>query len=129
MNTLTLTTEWPQSLTILDIADMIRRDGTGLYSNVGVTGASYQASLCGLTAAYARGGNVMMIKGHNLHVMVDMRETPVDESDGVEYNSKTRMDVNAEYLQGDVATLDAWHRHLCAYRRSMRPTGTNIAAA
>lgn len=127
-------TEWPpknlaQGLTILDIADMIRRDGTGLYSDAGLDGASYRASLCGLTAAYGRGGNVMMIKGHNLHVVVDLRETPVDDGDGVEYNSKTRMDVMASYLQGDIATLDSWHRHLSAYRRSMRPSGAATAAA
>lgn len=97
------------------------REGTGVYGDGGIEGCVYQASLCGLTAAYARGGNILMLKGHDLHVKIGLRERPVVESEGVVYNSASRLEVSADYIQGDAGVLDAWHRHLCAYRRSMRP--------
>lgn len=128
MSILTPTTEWPQSLTILDLADMIRREGTGLYTDGGIPGCVYQASLCGLTASYARGGSIVMLKGLNLHLVIDLQEKPVEENADVVFNSDSRVDVITTYVEGDAATLDAWHRHLCAYRRSMRPTGTTVAA-
>jgi|GEM_PF-3245717 len=129
MTALTPSTEWPQSLTILDIADIIRREGNGLYSDGGLEGCVYQASLCGLTAAYARGGNVIMLASHDLRVAIRVSEKPVDESDGVVFNSDSRMDVTADYIKGSPAVLDAWHRHLCAYRRSMRPALDKATAA
>lgn len=113
---------------ILDIADMIRRDGNRLYGISEIGGASYQASLCGLTAAFARNGDIMMLKSPDLHVTVDLEILPIDENDEIEHYKNERTDVHAVYLAGDIGVLRNWHSHLCAYRRSMRTAGAFAAA-
>jgi hypothetical protein len=114
---------------ITDLADMIRRDGNRLYGASPLCPqAAYQSSLCGLTAAYSRSGDVLMLKGADLHVNVALAVTPVDDSDGIERYRSEKTDVSATYLQGDIQSLRHWHNHLCAYRRSMRPSSSSAVA-
>ncbi len=110
---------------VLDIADMIRRDGHRLYGGAGI--CAYQASLCGLQASFARDGQVLALKSADLHVDIALALTPVDDSDGIERYKAERVDVTTSYMLGDAAVLDAWHRHLSAYRRSMRAVHTAAA--
>ncbi len=110
---------------VLDIADMIRRDGSRLYGGTGA--CAFMGALCGLTAGFARNGDVMVIKGPDLHVDIVLSLQPVDDSDGVERYRSERTQVETVYQAGDVHVLRAWHKHLCAYRRSMR--AGHIAAA
>lgn len=111
---------------ILDIADMIRRDGNRLYGGFG--DCAFMASLCGLSAGFARNGEIMMIKGADLHVDVALSIQPVDDSDGVERYRSERTHVETAYQAGDVSILRAWHKHLSAYRRSMRPGHSSAVA-
>jgi hypothetical protein len=115
-----------ESNAILDIADMLRRDGHRLYNSGGMEGCMYQASLCGVTASFGRGGAIMQIVAHDLQVGVTLTEAPVDD-DGIDHNSATRLDVSASYAKGDADVLNVWHKHLCVYRRSMR-AGHSAAA-
>lgn len=105
---------------IMDIAEMLRRDGNRQYGVPGAAECAYQASLCGVTALYNRSGDIMTLKTHDLSVSVRLQAMPADESDGIARNSETITDVQTLYHKGDTMTLAAWHRHLCAYRRSMR---------
>lgn len=113
---------------ILDIADMIRRDGHRLYGATdGIPECAYQASLCGVTASFTRNGDVLALVAHDLRVRVTLTILPVDEADGIARNSDVMTQVETAYQKGCATVLEAWHRHLCAYRRSMR-TSHSVAA-
>ncbi len=109
---------------VLDIADMIRRDGSRLYGGAGE--CAFMGSLCGLSAGFSRDGDIMIIKGADLHVEIILSVQPVDDSDGVERYRSERTEVKTKYHVGDVTVLRAWHKDLCAYRRSMRPNHSSV---
>lgn len=109
-----------ESHAIPDIAEMIRRDGQRVYSTVCPEGCAWQASLCGLTAGFALGGTLKILQAHDLHIVIRSIDTANDGAEDTEAMLVTR------YIKGNAATLTVWHRHLAAYRRSMR---TGLASA
>ena len=111
---------------VLDIADMIRRDGNRIYGGAG--DCAFMGSLCGLTAGFARNGDVMVIKSADLHVDITLSVQPIDDSDGIDRYKNEHTHVSTCYQAGDVTALRTWHKHLSAYRRSMRGTHTTAAA-
>lgn len=115
-----------ESAAVLDIADMLRRDGHRLYDAGGLENCMYQSALCGLTASFGSGGVLLQLKGHDLQAVVTLAESAI-EDDEVDHYRDTKTDVTIKYIKGDAVILDAWHRHLSAYRRSMR--GLHAAAA
>lgn len=115
-----------ESAAVVDIADMLRRDGHRLYNACGIENCMYQSSLCGLTASFGSGGVLLQLKGHDLHAIITLSESAVEDEE-VDHYSDTKTDVMVRYLKGDAVILDAWHRHLSAYRRSIR--GLHAVAA
>lgn len=111
---------------VLELADMLRRDGHRMYGTC-AAGCAYQASLCGLTAVYDRAGEIMGMRAADLVMEIALGCAPTDENDGVVRLKSEKRTVKATYRLGDAATLDAWHRHLCAYSRSMRTAHTAAA--
>ena len=121
--------EWSEAHAVLDMADLIRREGHRVYSTSGMSEGIYQSMLCGLTVSYQRGGVVQSIKSHDIEVLVQLREAAIEQDDGIERNSPVKMMVSLQYIKGTAATLAAWHKHLCAYRQSMRPTSRETVFA
>lgn len=105
---------------VLDMADLVRREGQRLYSSTGLEAGMYQSMLCGLTISFQRGGIIKRIKAHDIDVEVTLVEAAIEQDDGIERNSPVKMLVTLNYCKGNAQTLAAWHRDLCAYRQSMR---------
>lgn len=107
---------------------MIRREGHRIYSVSGTEEGIYEATLCGMTACYARGGVIINLRAHDLDVAVTAVEKLVDASDGIERNSPSHLDISLCFTKGCEQALASWHRHLIAYRRATRPVREHIAA-
>ncbi|MBU6234679.1 MAG: hypothetical protein KGQ41_02445 [Alphaproteobacteria bacterium] len=112
--------EWSEAHTVLEMADLVRREGNRVYSSAGMAEGCYHSMLCGLTVSFQRGGTVRAIKAHDLEMDVQLVETQIANNDGIERNSAVKMCVMVTYKKGTPAILAAWHRHLCAFRQSIR---------
>lgn len=116
--------EWSEAHAVLEMADLVRREGTRVYDCDASTQGVFRSMLCGLTITFQRGGIVKSLKALDLDIDVTLAEVPVANNDGIERNSAVKMCVALAYRKGNAASLMAWHRHLCAYRQSIR-TFTN----
>ncbi len=113
--------ELSEAHAVLDMADLVRREGNRIYGNNGLAAEGiYQSMLCGLTVFFQRGGVVKAIKAHDIDLEIQLHETAVEQDDGIERYSPVRMLVSVCYLKGNAETLAAWHKHLNAYRQSIR---------
>ena len=112
--------EWSEAHALLDMADLVRREGNRVYSSAAAAEGLYQAMLCGLTVTYLRGGAVCAMKAHDMEMTVTVHEAAIEQDDGIERNSAVKMMVSVQYKKGSAQTLAAWHRHLCLYRQSIR---------
>lgn len=112
--------EWSEAHAVLDMADLVRREGNRIYAAKGMEEGIYQATLCGLSISFERGGVVHSMKSHDIEINVRLVETAIEQDDGIERNSPVKMMVMLDYVKGTASTLAAWHRHLCAYRQSIR---------
>ncbi|NBX65572.1 MAG: hypothetical protein EBQ96_01075 [Proteobacteria bacterium] len=112
--------EWSEAHAVLDMADLVRREGNRVYSSSALAEGLYQSMLCGLTVSFLRGGNVCAMKAHDLDVTVSLHEAAIEQDDGIERNSPVKMIVSVSYMKGSAETLATWHRHLCLYRQSIR---------
>jgi hypothetical protein len=112
--------EWSEAHALLDMADLVRREGNRVYNSSAMAEGLYQAMLCGLTVSFVRGGTVCAMKAHDMDVSVDVHEAAIEQDDGIERNSAVKAVVSVRYMKGSPETLAAWHRHLCLYRQSIR---------
>lgn len=122
-------TDWPETHAVLEIADLVRLEGSRVYSAQLMDRGVYQSMLCGLTVSYAAGGVVSAIRAHDLEVSVTLHQAAIEQDDGIERNSTMRTLVSLAYAKGNAATLAGWHRELCAWRQSMRAAPRETTAA
>lgn len=112
--------EWSEAHAVLDMADLVRREGHRVYAAAGMEEGIYQSALCGLSVSFQRGGVVQSMKSHDMEIHIRLVETAIEQDDGIERNSPVKMMACIDYVKGTATTLAAWHRHLCAYRQSIR---------
>lgn len=108
----------PESRIVLDIAELVRREGHRVYSASGQTPGIYQAMLCGLSVTFRTGGLVKAMKAHDMEIVVHIREVAAEQDDAGQQGQRRKL-VFVDFIKGNMQTLAAWHRHLCAYRQSM----------
>lgn len=113
--------EWSESHAILDIAEIVRREGHRLYKTSKTGDGIYQSVLCGITGSFDQSGEVIAIKAHDLDIVVDVKEAEIESDDGIERNSRVKKTIATQYRKGNGFVLAVWYKHLCAYRRAMRP--------
>jgi len=115
-------------MVVMDIADLVRREGSRVYSTSAEEGI-YHSMLCGLTVSYGRGGVVRAMKAHDIDLSIRLNQAVVEQDDGIERKSPVKTLVSIQYIAGNDMVLAAWHRHLCAYRQSMRSASRENFAA
>jgi hypothetical protein len=112
--------EWSQAHAVVDIADLVRHEGHRVYNTSVVADGCYQSMLCGLTVCFKTGGDVVSMKSHDMHIVIQLHEVACEQDDGIDRRGHFKKLVLVDYMKGNAATLAAWHRHLSAYRQSIR---------
>ena len=113
----------PESTAVLDLADLVRREGSRVYTSIEQDSAQglYHAMLCGLTVTFGRGGVVRAMKSHDMELNIRMVQTAIEQDQGNDGSQPlARTLISIQYMRGNGDVLTLWHRHLCAYRQSMR---------
>lgn len=94
---------------IIDIESMIRRDGSRQYCAHDSRDGFYRAQLCGVNAFLVPKVGMRRLYTHDMDISI--------AADGA-----------FEFTRGNVGALQAWHRHLTAWRRAMRTSSGAMAA-
>jgi len=96
---------------IADIEAMVRREGARQYTAADSASGYYRAHLCGVKAYLMPKAGIRRIYTPDTDIMIRNGEP--------------------DFIKGNMTSLRQWHRHLMAWRNSMRATtsGASRAAA
>jgi hypothetical protein len=94
---------------ITDIESMLRRDGGRQYCANDSRNGFYRAQLCGVNAYLVHKLGMRRLYTHDMDILIN--------ENGV-----------FEFMRGNMASLQSWHRHLTAWRRAMSASSGAMAA-